>query len=125
LNRTGIANYPWLLRLFALEQLLTPGGTVASIINSQPDMLLVEQASTGRQAIEYFRKHQADVILMDDSVPDMSGIEVMIAIRAEFPEARFIILTGFARDNEIRQALAKGANAYILTSMPSSELVDV
>ena len=98
---------------------------IASVINAQPDMLLVAQASTGRQAIEYFRKHKPDVILAEVRLPDISGIEAMIAIRDEFPNARFIILTGFARDNEIRRSLAAGARAYMLKSMPSSELIDV
>jgi DNA-binding NarL/FixJ family response regulator len=98
---------------------------IASVINAQPDMLLVARASSGRQAIEYFRKHKPDVILTEVRLPDISGIEAMIAIRDEFPNARFIILTSFARDNEIRRSLAAGAHAYTLKSMPSSELIDV
>jgi DNA-binding NarL/FixJ family response regulator len=97
---------------------------IATVINAQPDMLLVAQASTGREAIEYFRTHKPDVILMDLTLPDTSSIEAMIAIRAEFPDARFIIVASFARDNEIRRALAAGAQAYMLKSMPSSEVVD-
>ena len=98
---------------------------IASVINAQPDMLLVAQASTGRQAIEYCGKHKPDVILAEVRLPDISGIEAMIAIRDEFPNARFIVLTGFARDNEIRRSLAAGARAYMLKIMPSSELIDV
>jgi DNA-binding NarL/FixJ family response regulator len=98
---------------------------IATVINAQPDMLVVAHASTGGQAIEYFPKHRADVILMNLKLPDISGIEAMIAIRAEYPDARFIILTSFARDNEIRRAFAKGAHAYMLKSTPTSELVDV
>jgi DNA-binding NarL/FixJ family response regulator len=98
---------------------------VASVINRQPDMRLVAQVSTGREAIDYFREHQTDVILMDLQLPDLNGIEFMIAIRAEFPNARFIIVTSFAQVNEIRRALANGAQAYLLKSMPSSELVEV
>jgi DNA-binding NarL/FixJ family response regulator len=98
---------------------------VATVINAQPDMRLMAQASTGREAIEYFREHRADVILTDVWLPDICGIELMIAIRAEFPDARFVIVASFARENEIRRALAEGAQAYLLKSMPSSELVDV
>jgi DNA-binding NarL/FixJ family response regulator len=98
---------------------------VASVINRQPDMRLVAQASTGGEAIDYFRKHQPDVILMDVQLPDINGIEFMMAIRAECPNARFIILTSFAQVNEIRRALAQGAQAYLLKSVPSSELVEV
>jgi DNA-binding NarL/FixJ family response regulator len=97
---------------------------IATVINAQPDMLLVAQASTGREAIEYFRTHKPDVILMDLTLPDTSSIEAMIAIRAEFPDARFIIVASFARENEIRRALAAGAQAYMLKSMPSSEVLD-
>ena len=98
---------------------------IASVINAQRDMELVAQVSTGREAIDHLRKHAADVILMDLRLPDTSGIDLMIAIRAEFPGARFVIVTAFARENEVRRALAEGAQAYLLKSMPSSELVDV
>jgi DNA-binding NarL/FixJ family response regulator len=98
---------------------------IASVTNAQPDMQLVAQASSGRQAIEYCRKHKADVVLMNVKLPDISGIEAMIAMRAEFPETRFVIVTSFARESEIRRALAEGAQAYIVKSMPSSEWVDV
>ena len=98
---------------------------IATVVNAQPDMLLVAQASTGRQAIDCIRTRAAEVVLMDLTLPDISGIEAMIAMRAEFPDARFIILATFARDNEIRRALAEGAHAYMLKSMPSTELVDV
>src|SRR5262245_35222100 len=97
---------------------------IATVINAQPDMLLVAQASTGREAIEYFRRHKPDVILMDFTLPDTSSIEAMITIRAEFPDARFIIVTSLARDNEIRRALAAGAQAYMLKSMPGGEVAD-
>ena len=98
---------------------------IAGAINAQPDMQLVAQASSGREAIEYCRKQKADVILMNVRLPDISGIEAMSAIRSEFPGARCVIVTGDARDSEIRRALAKGARAYMLKSMPSSELLDV
>lgn len=98
---------------------------VATVINAQPDMRLVAQAATGREAIDYFRMQQADIVLMDVRLPDISGIELMIAIRAEFPAARFVIVTSFARENEIRRALAEGAKAYLLKTMPSNQLVDV
>src|ERR1700740_620173 len=98
---------------------------LASVIDAQQDMELVAQVSTGREAIDYFCRHQADVILMDLRLPDMSGTELISAIRTEFPGARFVILTAFARANEIRRVLAEGAQAYLLKNMPSSELVDV
>jgi DNA-binding NarL/FixJ family response regulator len=97
---------------------------IETLINAQPDMMLVAQASTGRQGIDYFRRQKADVILMDLRLPDISGIDAMIAIRAGFPDARCMILTTFELDDEIRRALAEGARAYMLKTMPPRELVD-
>jgi DNA-binding NarL/FixJ family response regulator len=98
---------------------------IAAVINAQPDMLLVAHSSSGREAIKYLRKYKTDVILVNLRLPDMSGIEAMVAVRAELPETRFIIFSSFARDNEIRRAFAEGAHAYMLKTMPSSEFVKV
>lgn len=98
---------------------------IATIINSQPDMELVSQASSGTEAIQRYRQSQPDVTLMDLRLPDLSGIEAMIAIRTEFPEARIIILTTFEGDVEIQRALQAGARAYLLKNMPPNEIVDV
>ena len=98
---------------------------IATVIRSQPDLLLAAEASNGRDAILRFREHTPDVTLMDLRLPDISGIDALIAIRAEFPEARIIILTTFAGDVEIQRALQAGARAYMLKSMPPKELVDV
>ena len=97
---------------------------LAAIINNQPDMLLVAQASNAQEAIQQFRKHQPDVTLMDLRLPDKSGIDAMIAVRAEFPEARVIVLTTFEGDVEIQRALEAGARGYMLKSMPPKELVE-
>lgn len=97
---------------------------VASLINAQPDMQLVAQASNGCEAIEHFRKNRPDVTLMDLRLPDMSGIDATVAIRAEFPESRIVILTTFELDTEIKRALAAGARAYILKTMPPKELME-
>jgi DNA-binding NarL/FixJ family response regulator len=98
---------------------------IAAIINSQPDMQLVAQATSGRDAIGQFRQHLPDVTLMDLRMPDMSGIDTMIAIRAEFPEARIIMLTTFQGDVEIQRALEAGARGYLLKSMPPKDMVAV
>jgi DNA-binding NarL/FixJ family response regulator len=98
---------------------------LATLINSQPNMILVAQASNALEGISQFRKHQPDVTLMDLRLPDKSGIEAMIAIRAEFPEARIIVLTTFEGDVEIQRALEAGAKGYILKSMPPKDLVEV
>jgi DNA-binding NarL/FixJ family response regulator len=98
---------------------------LAALINNEPDMFLVAQASSAQEAIEQFRKHLPDVTLMDLRLPDKSGIEAMKAVRAEFPEARVIMLTTFEGDVEIQRALEAGARAYILKSMAPKELMDV
>jgi DNA-binding NarL/FixJ family response regulator len=98
---------------------------IATIINSQADMELVSQASTGAEAIQQFRDHRPDVTLMDLRLPDLSGIDAMIAIRTEFPEARIVILTTFEGDVEVQRALEAGARGYLLKSMPPSEIVKV
>ena len=97
---------------------------IAAIINNQPDMWLVAEATNGTEGIEGFRKHRPDVTLMDLRLPDMSGVDSLIAIRADFPEARIIMLTTFEGDVEVHRALEAGARAYLLKCMPHKELVD-
>jgi DNA-binding NarL/FixJ family response regulator len=98
---------------------------IAAIINNQPDMLLVADAASGSEAVQKFREHQPDITLMDLRLPDVSGIDAMIAIRTEFAEARIIMLTTFEGDVEIQRALEAGARGYMLKSMPPRELVEV
>lgn len=98
---------------------------LAAIINNEPDMVLVAQASNGREGLQQFREHVPDVTLMDLRLPDMGGIDAMIAIRSAFPDARIVVLTTFEGDVEIRRALAAGARAYVLKNMPPRELTDV
>lgn len=98
---------------------------IATIVKKQPDMLLVAQSSTGTEAIQHHRLHRPDVTLMDLRLPDLNGIDAMIAIRQEFPDARVIILTTFEGDVEIQRALEAGARGYLLKNMPPSELADV
>jgi DNA-binding NarL/FixJ family response regulator len=116
---------PSRIRVFSVDDhpLLREG--IARIINNQPDMLLVSQASNGTEAIQLYREHEPDVTLMDLRLPDLSGIDAMIAIRGEFPEARIIMLTTFEGDVEIQRALEAGARGYLLKSMPPGELADV
>jgi DNA-binding NarL/FixJ family response regulator len=98
---------------------------IAMVIKNQPDMSLVAEAFNGREAVQKFREYRPDVTLLDLRLPDMSGIDAMIAIRTEFPEARIIILTTFEGDVEIQRALEAGARAYVLKSTPPKELMDV
>jgi DNA-binding NarL/FixJ family response regulator len=97
---------------------------IAMVINSEPNMLMVAQASNGREAIVLFREHKPDVTLMDLRLPDMSGIDATVAIRTEFPEARIIILTTFDSDTDQQRALAAGASAFVLKSVPPGKLLE-
>ena len=97
---------------------------LATIINNQPDMLLLAQAATGSEGIQMFQQHRPDVTLMDLRLPDMSGIDVLIAIRRS-PEARVVMLTTFEGDVDIRRALEAGARGYMLKNMPPKDLVEV
>src|SRR5262249_53864628 len=83
---------------------------IGAIINSQPDMSMVAVASTGKEGMETFRTRRPDVTLLDLQLPDLSGIEVAIGIRTEFPDARIIILTTFQRDAEVLRALKAGVS---------------
>lgn len=98
---------------------------IATIIRTQPDMELTAEAANGREAVQRFREHQPDVTLMDLRLPDMSGIDALIAIRSECPNARVIILSTFSGDVEIQRALEAGARAYALKSMHPKDLVDI
>jgi len=113
------------IRVFSVDDhpLLREG--IAALVNNQPDMTLIAEASTGAEALQRFKQHLPDVTLMDLRLPDMSGIDILIAIRTEFPEARIIMLTTFEGDVEIHRALQAGARGYVLKNMPPSQLLDV
>jgi DNA-binding NarL/FixJ family response regulator len=93
------------------------------IINSQPDMVVLAQAKTGTEAVALARKHSPDVILMDLRMPGMGGVEATAAIRAERPESAVIILTTYQGDEDIRRALAAGAQSYLLKGMSHLKLL--
>ena len=97
---------------------------IQALAADERDMEFVAEASNGREAIEQFRKHRPDITLMDLQMPDMNGIDVMITIRNEFPDARFIILTTYAGDVQVSRALKAGARAYLLKSFLRKELLD-
>ena len=97
---------------------------ISAILNCESDILLVGVASNGTEAIEMFRELQPDITLMDLRLPDLSGLDALIAIRSEFPKARIIMLTTFERDAEIRRALKAGAHGYLLKSMPAHRIIE-
>lgn len=97
---------------------------IAAMINAQPDMTVVGTAMNGKEAIEAFRSLRPDVTMLDLKLPDLNGIEVIIAIRSEFPDARIVILTTFERDVEVQRALKAGAYGYLLKAMPPAQMID-
>jgi DNA-binding NarL/FixJ family response regulator len=97
---------------------------VAALLASQPDMTLVAEASNGREAVDQFRKHRPDVTLMDLQMPEMSGVDAMIAICGEFPAARIIVLTTYTGDVQVLRALKAGARAYLLKGLLRKELLE-
>ena len=98
-------------------------GGIAAILATQPDMNLVAEASTGREAIQQFRTHRPDITLMDLQMPDMNGLDALIAIRGEFPDARIIMLTTYTGDVQVLRAMQVGARAYLLKNLLDKELL--
>jgi DNA-binding NarL/FixJ family response regulator len=97
---------------------------IAALLATQPDMALVAEASNGREAIQQFRAHRPDITLMDLQMPEVNGLDAMIAIRNEFPEARIIVLTTYTGDVQVLRAMKVGARAYLLKSLLDKELLD-
>jgi DNA-binding NarL/FixJ family response regulator len=97
---------------------------IALLLSTEPDLELVAEAENGRQAIQQFRTHRPDVTLMDLQMPEMTGLDALSAIRAEFPDARFVVLTTYAGDVQALRALQAGARAYTLKTTLDRELLD-
>lgn len=115
---------PSLIRILTVDDhpMLREG--IAALLASQSDMSLIGEASTGREALELYRKHRPDLTLMDLQMPDMDGIEATIAICSEFPGARIIVLTTYTGDVQVLRALKAGARAYLLKSLLRKELLE-
>lgn len=116
---------PGKIRVLCVDDHALMREAISAVISNEPDMLLAAEASSGREAVESFRLHRPDVTLMDLRLSGMSGIDALVAIRAEFPEARVIMLTTFESDADMTRALASGAHRFLLKSMPPRQLLKV
>jgi DNA-binding NarL/FixJ family response regulator len=114
---------PGPIRILAVDDhpLIRQG--IAGLLATEADMNLIAQAANGCEAIQQFRRHRPDITLMDLQMPEMSGLDAIIAIRAEFPEARIIVLTTYAGDVQALRALKAGARAYLLKDSLHKELL--
>jgi DNA-binding NarL/FixJ family response regulator len=119
-----MSSAPKLIRILTVDDhpLLRKG--IAALVNAEPDMKLVGEASNGQEAIESFRLHRPDVTLMDIQMPSFNGIEATSAIQSEFPDARIIVLTTYTGDAQVLRALKAGARAYILKGHVHRELLE-
>jgi DNA-binding NarL/FixJ family response regulator len=113
-----------LIRLMVVDDHPVVRRGIALLLSTVPDLELVAEAENGRQAIQQFRTHRPDVTLMDLQMPEMGGVDALSAIRAEFPDARFIILTTYAGDVQALRAMQAGARAYTLKTTLDRELLD-
>jgi DNA-binding NarL/FixJ family response regulator len=111
------------IRILAVDDHPIVREGIAGLIAIQQDMILVGEASDGREAIQQFRKHRPDVTLMDLQMPEMNGLDALIAIRNEFPDARIIVLTTYKSDVQIIRALKAGAQGYLLKNALHKELM--
>jgi DNA-binding NarL/FixJ family response regulator len=97
---------------------------IAALVNAEPDMKLIAEASNGQEAVEMFRSHRPDVTIMDLQMPEMNGTEAILRIQNEFPDARIVVLTTYNGDTQVLKALKAGARAYILKRHVHKELLE-
>ena len=115
---------PNLIRILVVDDHFIFRQGIVGLLADQADMQLVAEASNGREAIQQFRAHRPDVTLMDLQMPEMNGLDAVIAIRGEFPEAKIIVLTTYTGDAQVLRALKAGARAYLLKNLLHRELLE-
>jgi DNA-binding NarL/FixJ family response regulator len=113
-----------LIRILCVDDHPLLRGGITALIDGQPDMKVVAECSNGREAIQQQRAHKPDITLMDLQMPEMSGLDAIIAIRGEFPDSRIIVLTTYAGDVQALRALQAGARAYLLKNQVHKDLLD-
>ena len=112
------------IRVLAVDDHVLVRQGIAALIGSEPDLTLVAEAADGREAIRQFRAHRPDVTIMDLQMPEMNGLDAIIAIRAEFPDAKIIVLTTYKGDVQILRALKAGVQGYLLKNTIHKELAE-
>ena len=115
---------PNLIRILVVDDHSIFRQGIVGLLADQADMQLVAEASNGLEAIQQFRAHRPDVTLMDLQMPEMNGLDAVIAIRGEFPEAKIIVLTTYTGDVQVLRALKAGARAYLLKNLLHRELLE-
>ena len=113
-----------MIRVLAVDDHAVFRGGIAALVGHQSDMTLAAEASNGHEAIQQFRAHRPDVTLMDLQMPEMNGLDALIAIRGEFPDARVVVLTTYTGDVQVLRALKAGARGYLLKTLLHKELVE-
>jgi DNA-binding NarL/FixJ family response regulator len=112
------------IRILAVDDHPIFRGGIKGLLADQPDLLLVAEGRNGLEAIQQYRTHRPDITLIDLQMPEMNGLDAIIAIRGEFPEAKMIVLTTYAGDAQVLRALKAGAQAYLLKNLLHKELLD-
>lgn len=112
------------IRILAVDDHAIFRQGIAGLLGDQEDMTLVAEAANGREAIQQFRAHRPDITLMDLQMPEMNGLDAMLAIRNEFPEAKIIVLTTYSGDVQVLRALKAGARGYLIKSLLYKELLE-